>query len=153
MIRLPFCVASESTSRRAVDLSDGSGTTISFSSIADAAELDLEALEPVGTAELLRVRPCDLRHRVQAVQDPAGQPDLPGELLVDVDRVEVARCAGVADGHIAVRGDLELELIALGSSLALTMLVQVPVQTVSARWLAETVSNTKNFNPPRSACP
>src|SRR5437763_13428512 len=54
-----------------------------------------------------------LGHRPQAVKNPPGQPDRPGELLVDVDGVEVARCPGVTHGHEWVGSDLELDRLAL----------------------------------------
>src|ERR1035437_1782503 len=70
--------------------------------------------------------------------------DLLRELLVDVDRVEVPRSAGVADRHILIGGHLERELLARldAHEVPLTMFVQVPVQTVSPRWLTDTDSNT-----------
>src|SRR4051794_22059129 len=41
------------------------------------------------------------------MEDLARQADLPGEVVVDVDRVEVARRAGVADGQVLVGRDLQ----------------------------------------------
>jgi len=77
------------------------------------------------------------------VQDPARQADAVGELLVDVDRVEVTRCVCVADRDVCVGGDLELDPLAgLPDDAPRTMLVQVPVQTASPRWLRDTDSNT-----------
>ena len=62
-----------------------------------------------------RVGGCarDLRHRPQPVQDPARQPDRQRELLVDVNRVEIAGRAGVAHGHVAVGRDPQLDPVAL----------------------------------------
>src|SRR5512142_720742 len=42
----------------------------------------------------------DLRHRPPPVEDATGEPDPLGVLLVDVDRVEVARRARVANRHV-----------------------------------------------------
>ena len=90
----------------------------------------------------LGVGASHLGHGPEPVQDPPGEADLLRELLVDVNRVEVARGAGVADRQIPVGGDLELELVAGLHDSPLTMLVQVPVQTASPRWFADAVSNT-----------
>jgi hypothetical protein len=54
-----------------------------------------ERLERGRVAGRLGLRAGDLRHRPQAVQDLARQPDRLRELVVDVDRVEVARRARV----------------------------------------------------------
>src|SRR5207244_4187991 len=72
------------------------------------AKLDPQAPELLRAARRLGLGARDLSHRVQAVQDAAREADLPGEVLVDVDRVEVAGRAGVADGEIAVGRDLQL---------------------------------------------
>src|SRR4051794_13424039 len=105
-----------------------------------AAELHAEALEPVGTATALGLRPRDLGHGVEAVQDLAGQADLLGELLVDVDRVEVARRARVADREVLVRHHRQLR--DLHAHTPRTMLVHVPTQTSSPSWLTERDSKT-----------
>ena len=52
----------------------------------------------LGASRSLGLRASHLGHRPQAVQDPPGQTNRFGELLVDVDRVEVAGGAGVASG-------------------------------------------------------
>src|SRR5215217_7543441 len=104
-----------------------------------AAELDLEALQRQRVAGRLGLGARHLRHRPQAVQDPAGQPHGSRELVVQVDRVEVARRAGVAVGQVAV-----------GSDLHRTMFVHRPSQTSSPRWFTEREVNTKNFSPRRS---
>src|SRR5215218_7719174 len=60
-------------------------------------KLDGQPLESARVAAgRVHVRPGDLGHRVEAVQDVARQADLLGELGVDVDRIEIARCPGVA---------------------------------------------------------
>ena len=145
MMRWPDCSASESTiavpspASRTVPVDDDL-----LAHPAHPAELDAERLELVGTAGGVGVGPRHLRHRPQPVQDPPRKPDALGELLVDVDRVEVARRARVAHGHVRIGRDLELDRVALaeGHEIPLTMLVQVPVQTVSPRWLVDTDSNT-----------
>ena len=98
MIRLPPCSASESTiarpplTSRTVPLNDDL-----LLEHAHAAKLHREPLEPLRAAEGLGVGASHLGHRPQPVQDAAGEAHLLGELLVDVDRVEVTRGAGVAD--------------------------------------------------------
>jgi hypothetical protein len=57
---------------------------------AHRAELDRQRGERLGASERLGVGTGDLGHRPQAVQDPARQTDRAGELVVDVDRVEVS---------------------------------------------------------------
>ena len=72
-------------------------TTISCSGKAHSAELDRKPLQRARVARGHRgVGPRDLGHRPEPVEDAAGQADLLCELLVDVDRVHVARCLGVA---------------------------------------------------------
>ena len=83
-----------------------------------------------------------LGHRPQPVEDPAGKADLPREVLIDVDRVEVAARARVTDGEIPVRRHLELERVARLHEPPLTSSVHVPVTTVSPRWFSDTVSIT-----------
>jgi hypothetical protein len=56
----------------------------------DAAELDGEPLEMLGTAQRVGLGPCEQRHRVEPVQDPSGEPDGLRELIVEVDRVVVS---------------------------------------------------------------
>ena len=51
-------------------------------------------------------------HRPEPVQDAARQPHPLGELLVDVDRVEVTRGAGVADGDVRIRRHLQFDRVA-----------------------------------------
>ena len=75
---------------------------------AHAAELHRQPLQVRGPARRLGLRARDLRHRPQPVQDPPRQPDRARELLVDVDRVEVARGARVAIGQVLVRRDAQL---------------------------------------------
>src|SRR3954451_519737 len=76
---------------------------------AHPAKLHGQPLERAGVAAGGgRVGPGHLSHRVEAVEDVAGQARLLGELGIDVDRVEVARRAGVAVRQILVRRDLEL---------------------------------------------
>ena len=89
----------------------------------------------------------DQAHHVEAVQDRVRQPDRLGELGIDVDRVEVARGAGVAVRQVLVGGDPQLgDLRRLRSTrpsqTPLTMLVQVPRTTWSPSWLTEMVSKT-----------
>jgi hypothetical protein len=85
----------------------------------------------------------DLGHRPQAVEDPARQADRARELVVDVDRVEVARRARVANGQVAVGSDLQVRQPLAGVHHSpLTMQVHLPVQTRSPRWLSERDSNT-----------
>jgi hypothetical protein len=79
--------------------------TISCSGTAIAAELDRQPLEMLGPAQRLGLRAREQRHRVEAVEDPPGQPDRPRELVVEMDRVEVAGGAGVADRGVAVGRD------------------------------------------------
>src|SRR5215207_175568 len=79
-----------------------------------------------------------LRHRPQPVQDVRRQADLLRELRVDVDRVEVARRAGVAVRQVLVRGDLEIDV----HDTPLTMLVHMPRATSAPSWFVETVSKT-----------
>src|SRR5919107_2049259 len=116
----------------------------------DTAELDLEPLERVRPAGGLGQRAGDLRHRPQAMEDLAGEADLLGEVVVDVDGVEVARRARVADGEVAVGRDLELgQLLAGLHHEPRTMLVHVPAHTVWPSWLTDTVSNVKKPSGPR----
>src|SRR3954453_14422225 len=121
---------------------DGRGDGDLLLGEAHAAELDLEALELPRLAD----RAGDLGHRPEAMEDAAGEPDRLGELLVDVDRVEVAGRARVAIRQVTVRGDLQI-----GDLGHRTMLVQVPGHTVSPFWFVERLSKTKNRSPPRSA--
>ena len=116
---------------------------------AHAAKLDREALEMLGAAGRLGLRARDLGHRPEAVQDAPGQADGARELLVDVDRVEVARGAGVAGGEVLVGRDPHLGdpalrrcRSAISAHTPRTMSVQVPRQTCSPRWLVETDSKT-----------
>ena len=84
---------------------------------------------------------------------PPGQADGLGELLVDVDRVEVPGRARVADREVLVGRDAQrLELVARlqGHQTARTMFVQRPTQTVSPRWLTDVDSKTKKPLPARS---
>src|SRR3954447_10361082 len=73
-----------------------------------APELDRQAPQRARIARRLGVRPGDLRHRVEAVEDVAGQAHSLRELGIDVDRVEVARRARVAVREVFVRGDMQL---------------------------------------------
>ena len=57
---------------------------------AHPAELHGKALEVSWSACRLGLRPRDLGHAPQAVEDPPWQPDGFRELLVDANRVEVA---------------------------------------------------------------
>src|SRR5205807_5331154 len=84
-----------------------------LSHAAHPPELHREALELLWPASGLGVRARHLRHRPQAVEDPAGEAYLLGERLVDVDRVEVARRACVADGDVRVGGHPQLGPLAL----------------------------------------
>ncbi len=70
-----------------------------------------------------------------------GRPTWLGEVLVDVDRVEVARGARVAVREVLVGRDLELHLHR-HCQAPLTMLVQVPRTTSWPSWLRDTDSNT-----------
>src|SRR5436853_746796 len=85
-------------------------------------------------------------HRVEAVEDVPRQPDGFRELVVDVDRVEVTRGAGVAVRQVLVRGDPQLrDLVACVQShlhTPLTISVQVPRATWPPSWLTLLVSNT-----------
>ena len=95
----------------------------------------------------VRLGARDLGHRPQPVQDPPGQADRLGELLVDVDRVEVARGAGVAVGQEAVGRDTQLRKVlavlqVVHAHTPRTMFVHVPVQTVSPSWRLDTLSKT-----------
>src|SRR5680860_139631 len=82
---------------------------------AHAAELHGEALEGARIAAgRAHVGARHLGHAIEAVKDVARQAHLLGELVVDVDRVEVARGARVAVREVLVRRDLQLgDLIAL----------------------------------------
>ena len=72
-----------------------------------------------------------------------GQPDRRRELLVDVDRVEVARRSRIAVRQVLVGRDPQLlDLVALVHSAHLTMLVQVPRTTSWPSWLRDTDSKT-----------
>src|ERR1039457_1812406 len=62
----------------------------------DAAKLDREPLEMLGTSERLGLGARQQGHRVEAVKDPPGKPNRLGELIVEMDRIEVAGGAGVA---------------------------------------------------------
>src|SRR4051812_21806955 len=84
-----------------------------------------------------------LRHAVKPVKDVRRQADRRRELLVDVDRVEVARGAGVAVREVLVRRHPQLfDLVALVHSAHLTMLVHVPRTTSWPSWLRDTDSKT-----------
>src|SRR3954454_24442465 len=107
---------------------------------AHPAELDGQSLERARVAaRRAGHRTRDLRHRVEPVQDVRRQPDLLGELTVDVDRVEVARRARVAVRQVLVRRHLQLDV---HRHTPLTMLVQVPRTTSWPSWLRDTDSNT-----------
>lgn len=98
---------------------------------AHAAELHAQALQGLRPAAGFRVSARDLGHRVEAVQDPPRQPDLLRELLVDVDRVEVAGRPGVADREVPVGRDRERRDLVAGLHRApRTMFDQRPEQTV-----------------------
>src|SRR3954447_16102065 len=113
------------------------------------AERDAQALERVRAAGRLGLRAGDLGHRPEAVEDLARQPDLLGEVVVDVDRVEVARRTGVADGQVPVRRDLDRrDLVARAHPR--TMFDQVPTHTVSPSWFSETDSNVYKPISPRA---
>jgi hypothetical protein len=114
---------------------------------AHPAELDAQPAQRVRAAGGLGLGARDLGHRPQPVQDPSGQADLLGELLVDVDRVEVPGGARVADGQVAVGRDLEVGQRLAGLELGhgqppRTMFVQVPTHTVWPSWLVDTDSKT-----------
>ena len=143
MIWLPPCSATVSTTTVLAGLLHGARHGDLLLGHAHAAELDGEALQRARVAAGGgHVGARHLRHPVEAVEDVARQADLLGELVVDVDRVEVARGAGVPVRQVLVRRDLQLgDLIALGHT-PLTMLVQVPRTTSSPFWLVETDSNT-----------
>ena len=130
--------------RVAVDLAHGSRHDDLLAELPHPTELNRQRLQLLRPAGGVGVRPRDLRHHPQPVQDPARKADAACELFVDVDRVEVSGGAGVPDGHIPIRGDLELDAVAgrQGHVVPLTMFVQVPVQTVSPRWFVDTDSNT-----------
>src|SRR5512132_3051838 len=114
---------------------------------AHAAELHRQAPELARLADGAR----DLRHGPEAMEDAAREADRLRELLVNVDRVEVARRARVAVGEVAVRRDLELGALLSGFERAhRRMLVQVAAQSVSPSWFVERLSKTKNCSPPRS---
>ena len=119
MIWLPPCSAIVSTttfpSRSSLTVPL---TVISCSREAHAAELDREALESARVAAHGRgVGPRHLGHRVEAVQDHAGQADALGELLVDVDRVGIAGGVLVALRQPRIGRDLELgDRVAAASS-------------------------------------
>ena len=75
---------------------------------------------------------------------PGLEVTLEHRLLVDVDRVEVARRARVAHGEVAVgHHGQRRDLVAGPHHAPRTMFDQVAVQTVSSRWLSDTDSNTK----------
>ena len=57
----------------------------------------------LGAARRLGLRARYLSHRPQPVQDPARKADGFGELLIDVDRVEVAGGTRIAGGEVLVR--------------------------------------------------
>src|SRR4051794_21455475 len=122
---------------------------------AHAAELDAQPPQRRRVAGRLGLGARDLRHRPQPVEDPPGQADLPGELLVDVDRVEVAGRARVADGEVPVGRDADLRQLLAGlerhRQTPRTMLVQVPTHTASPSWLVDVDSKTKNPLPARSS--
>ena len=127
----------------ALDRGDAAGDRDLLLEHPQAAELDrLSRSSFDGAAERLGVGARHLGHRPQPVKDAPWQAHLARELLVDVDRVEVPGSTRVTDGEKPVGGDLELELVACLHDSPRTMLVQVPVQTVSPSWLTETVSNT-----------
>src|SRR5947209_3996014 len=64
------------------------------------------------------------------------------DVLVDVDRLEVPGGTRVADRDIGVGLHLQLDPVSLFHDAPLTMIVQVPVQTLSPRWFSEVASNT-----------
>ena len=77
MIWLPACSACDvDATRPSPTRVDGAGDDDLLADHAHPAELDAEPLEMLGAAGRLGVRPRDLGHRPQAVQDPAGEPDL-----------------------------------------------------------------------------
>src|SRR5262249_37215883 len=128
----------------AVDLANGPLDRDLLAEAPHSAELNAELPQRLGAAGGLGVGAGDLGHRPEAMEDAPRQADLLGELLVYVDRVEVARGPGVADGDVLVGGDLELDRVALLETHdpPLTMLVQVPMQTVSPCWFLDTDSKT-----------
>src|SRR5215204_5343786 len=112
---------------------------------AHAAELDREPPQRRGVAVRgLGARPRHQRHRVEPVEDVRGQADLPRELGIDMDGVEVARRAGVAVRQVLVRGDPQLldRLALLHAHPPLTMLVQVARTTSRPSWFTDTDSKT-----------
>src|SRR3954454_7766239 len=99
-------------------LLDGAGHDDLLLGEPHSAELDAQAPELARVAARGGgVRARHLGHAVEAVEDVARQPDVAGELGVDVDRVEVARRARVAVRQVAVGRDLQL-----GNPLALVHL-------------------------------
>ncbi len=112
---------------------------------AHPAKLHGQPLEVLGSTGRVGVGTRHLGHRPQPVQDATGQPDSLGELLVDVDRVEVARGTRVAHGHIRIRSDLQLDRVALAQrhdSAPRTIWRQTPVHTVSPRWLRDSLTSS-----------
>src|SRR5487761_971256 len=75
---------------------------------AHAAELDGQPLQRGGAAGGLGLRARNLRHGPETVQDPPGKTNRFGELLVDVDRVEVAGRSRITVGQVLVGGDAQL---------------------------------------------
>src|SRR6185436_5103789 len=98
---------------------------------AHAAELNREPLQAARVAPgRVGAGARDLGHRPEAVQDRRREPDLLGELAVDVDRVEVAGRARVPVRQVLVGRDLQLDV----HETPLTMLVQVPRTTSWPSW-------------------
>ena len=140
MIRLSPCAASVSTDDPvAVDRLDGAGDDDLLLRQPHPAELDREPLQRprIAAGERCGVGSGDEAHRVEAVEDVARQADRLRELVVDVDRVEVARGARVAVRQVLVRRDPQLrDRVSRRSSrpsqTPLTMLVQVAAHDLGA---------------------
>src|SRR5215211_4457948 len=112
---------------------------------AHAAELDREPPQRRRVAARGQgARPGHQRHRVEPVEDVRRQADLPRELGVNMDRVEVARGARVAVRQVLVRGDPQLldRLAVAHAHPPLTMLVQVARTTSLPSWFTDTDSKT-----------
>ena len=126
-------IISDTGERRSVDVPavDDAATPDAISSVPVQFEPLAGSRFRVRVAEV-RKRPVALcagalRHRPQSVQDAARQADRFRELVVEVDRVEVAARARVAVRQVAVRSDLHL-----------TMFVHRPSLTSSPRWFLDT---------------
>src|SRR5690349_17684235 len=102
---------------------------------ADAAELHGQPLQLARVAAA-GIDRCtrNLGHAPEPVQDVPREADRLRELGVQVNRVEVARRACVAEGKVLVRCDLQLA--------HRTMFVQVPRTTSWPSWFFETDSKT-----------